>query len=132
MNTYETTLKVSKKHLDDLNHVNNVHYVQWVQNIAKAHWQKNAPEAIQSKYFWVLITHFIEHKAEALLNDLIQVKTYISKNEGVTCVRIVEIFNKTTNKLLAKSETKWCFITSKTKRPTRITQEIKNLFSISS
>lgn len=129
MNTYETTLKVTQEHLDDLNHVNNVHYVQWVQNVAKAHWEANAPEAIKNQYFWVLLTHFIEHKAEALLNDIIHVKTYISKNEGVTCHRIVEILNKTTNKLLAKSETKWCFITSKTKRPTRITSEIVNLFT---
>ena len=129
MDTYETTLQVTKDHLDELNHVNNVQYVHWVQNIAKAHWQAAASKAIQNKYFWVLITHFIEHKAEALLNDLIHVKTYIAKNEGATCIRIVEILNKTTNKLLAKSETKWCFIASQSKRPTRITPEIVNLFN---
>ena len=29
---------VLKKHLDDLNHVNNVQYLYWAQEIAKSHW----------------------------------------------------------------------------------------------
>ena len=29
---------VSKQHLDDLNHVNNVQYLYWAQEVAKAHW----------------------------------------------------------------------------------------------
>ena len=35
--------QVIKEHLDDLNHVNNVQYLYWAQEIAKAHWQKIKP-----------------------------------------------------------------------------------------
>ena len=31
---------VNKEHLDDLNHVNNVQYLYWAQEIAKTHWDK--------------------------------------------------------------------------------------------
>ena len=31
--TYEYDLQVKNKHLDDLDHVNNVQYLQWVQDI---------------------------------------------------------------------------------------------------
>lgn len=129
MKTFETSLVVLPKHIDDLNHVNNVHYVQWVQDIAKAHWQSKASVNIQTKYSWFLLSHFIEYKSAAFLNDTINLKTYIAKAEGVTYTRVVEMHNATTNKLLAKSETKWCFINAKTERPSRIPQEIVNLFS---
>jgi len=41
---------------------------------------------------------------------------------------MLEIFNASTNKLLVKSETKWCFMDKKTYRPTRILAEVANLF----
>ena len=128
MKTYETTFVVTKEHIDDLNHVNNVHYVQWVQDIAKAHWQSKASDDLQNRYSWFLLSHFIEYKGAAFLNDIISLKTYIAKAEGVTYTRIVEMHNATTNKLLVKSETKWCFINAKTQRPTRIPHEIVDLF----
>ena len=128
MKTYETTLVVTKEHIDDLNHVNNVHYVQWVQDIAKAHWQSKASVELQTKYSWFLLSHFIEYKGAAFLNDIIKLKTYIAKAEGVKYTRIVEMYNASTNKLLAKSETKWCFMNAKTQRPSRIPLEIVDLF----
>ena len=38
MTVFEVTHTVISDDLDDLLHVNNVRYVQWVQDIAKAHW----------------------------------------------------------------------------------------------
>jgi acyl-CoA thioester hydrolase len=129
MQTYQTEITVTEGDLDELNHVNNIRYVEWVQDIAKAHWQLNVPSKIKEQYFWVLIKHFIEYKSEALLNDVIILKTYIEKSGGVKSKRIVEIINKQTSKLIAKSETTWCLLDSETKRPTRITTEITDLFS---
>ncbi|WP_418511895.1 hypothetical protein [Corallibacter sp.] len=37
--------------------------------------------------------------------------------------------NQKSNKLLAKSETTWCFMNRKTMRPTRITEDVINLFN---
>lgn len=128
MKTFETFLTVTNDDLDDLNHVNNVRYVQWVQEIAKEHWMTFASEEIREAYFWVMLTHFIEYKRPAFLDDVIKLKTYIIKSEGVTCTRVVEIINKTTNKLLAKSETTWCFISSKSLKPARITDEVFKIF----
>lgn len=128
MPIYETILTVEEKHLDDILHVNNVHYVQWVQDIAKLHWERNATEAILKKYFWVLTTHTIDYKNSAFLGDTILVRTYVSKYKAAVCHRIVEIIDKTTDTLLATSETKWCLIDNDTKRPTRITKEIAELF----
>lgn len=128
MQNYQTEVTVTKDDLDELNHVNNIRYVEWVQDIAKAHWQLAVPSKIKDTYFWVLIKHCIEYKSEALLHDVVVLKTYIEKSAGVKSKRIVEITNKQTEKLIAKSETTWCLMDSETKRLTRITAEITNLF----
>ncbi|AUC83681.1 thioesterase [Lacinutrix sp. Bg11-31] len=129
MQVFTQTLIVAKEDLDELNHVNNVRYIDWVNNIAKSHWLEKASKNITDNYFWVLLSHTIDYKKPAFLNDGLLLKTYVTKAEGVTSIRIVEILNAKTNILLAKSETKWCFIDSKTLKPTRITEEIKKLFS---
>lgn len=129
MQSFESQITVSQDDLDNLNHVNNVRYVQWVQDVAEKHWNENATPQMLSDYFWILLKHNIEYKNPAVLGDEIQLKTYIKESGGVTCVRIVEIFNKNSNKLLAVSETKWCLVSQKNMRPSRITDEIRLLFS---
>lgn len=128
MKIYEQIIQVKPDDLDELDHVNNVRYIQWVNDIAKAHWSKLATQDMLQNYFWVLINHYIMYKSQAILNDNILLKTFVKSSEGVTSTRIVEIYNNDTQKLLATSETNWCFIDSKTKKPTRINSEIINLF----
>ncbi len=128
MQTFEKTIIVSKDDLDQLNHVNNVRYVQWVQDIAEAHWLKNAPKTILDSYFWVMLSHNIQYKGEALLGDELTVKTFVSKSEGLTSIRHVEITNNANDKLIVTSETKWCFMNTATKKPARIPAEVAKLF----
>ncbi|WP_353778585.1 acyl-ACP thioesterase domain-containing protein [Winogradskyella sp. 3972H.M.0a.05] len=129
MQVFEQELTVSQEDLDDLNHVNNVVYLQWVQDIAKTHWLKNANEALLRNYFWVVISHNIEYKSSALLHDKLLLKTYVSESKGVTSTRIVNIYNKQNNNLLVTCETKWCLMSIATKKPARITEEIATLFN---
>ena len=68
------------------------------------------------------------YKSQAVLNDTLQIKTYVLESKGVTSTRIVEIYNDVTKKLIVKSETKWCFMCSNTTKPTRIIPEVANLF----
>ncbi len=128
MQTFEKTNTVSQDDLDQLNHVNNVRYVQWVQDIAEAHWLKNAPKTILDSYFWVMLSHNIQYKGEALLGDELTVKTFVSKSEGLTSIRHVEITNNANDKLIVTSETKWCFMNTATKKPARIPAEVAKLF----
>lgn len=129
MQIFQKTITVTKDDLDQLNHVNNVRYVQWVQDIAEKHWLQNTSQDILENYFWVLVSHHIEYKSQAVLGDQLNIKTYVSKSEGVTSIRHFEIFNQNNGKLITTSETKWCFMDAKTKRPTRITPEIAALFN---
>jgi acyl-CoA thioester hydrolase len=126
---FEKTRIVTIDDLDQLNHVNNVRYVQWVQDIAEEHWLKNASKVITDNYFWVLVSHHIEYKNQAVLNDELIIKTYVTESEGVSSLRHVNIVNKVSNQLIVTSETKWCFMSMSSKRPTRIPAEIATLFN---
>ena len=129
MKTLEKEIAVSENDLDDLNHVNNVIYIHWVQEIAKNHWKSLVSNEIIKNYYWVLLEHQIKYLNPALLNDKIMIKTYIEKTEGIRSNRIVEIYNSNNDKLLVKSKTIWCLINAKTNKPNRITDEIRKAFN---
>ncbi len=129
MKVLEKKILVSKNDLDDLNHVNNVVYIQWIQKIAKEHWEKLASNEILDNYYWVLLEHQIKYLYPALLDDKIRVKTYIDSTEKIKSSRIVEIYNNDTNRLLVNSRTIWCLINSKTNKPVRIPDEIRQVFN---
>ncbi|OUR95059.1 thioesterase [Flavobacteriales bacterium 34_180_T64] len=129
MQIFEFIIRVTEDDLDQLNHVNNVRYVQWVQDIAGKHWISKAPQSICDNYYWVMLSHHIKYKGQAIIGDELLLKTYIKKLDGLTCTRIVEIYNSRTNKLLTSSETLWCFISTHTKKPVRITEEIRDLIN---
>jgi len=129
MKVLEKEILVSKNDLDDLNHVNNVVYIQWIQKIAKEHWEKLASNEILDNYYWVLLEHQIKYLYPALLDDKIRIKTYIDSTEEIKSSRIVEIYNNDTNRLLVNSRTIWCLINSKTNKPVRIPGEIRQVFN---
>lgn len=129
METYEHTIIVKNEDLDELNHVNNVRYVQWINDIAKAHWNEKATSSMLKQYYWVVLEHNIKYKNPAVLGDTILLKTYVTKAEGVTSTRIVEILNKDNGKLIVKAESNWCLISRDTNRPTRIPQDLSRLFN---
>ena len=128
MKNFEAQIKVSTEDLDELNHVNNVQYVNWVNDVAKWHWEQNASKTILNKYYWVVLSHNIEYKSSAFLNDELDIITFVKKSEGVKSVRIVEIYNSKTKKQIIRSETIWCLMDKKFNRPTRIPSVIVNLF----
>ncbi|MFN0729402.1 acyl-CoA thioesterase [Polaribacter gochangensis] len=113
---------VTKDEIDTLNHVNNVVYVQWIQDISTKHWNdltKNSPDL---HFVWVVTRHEIDYKGQALLGDKITFKTWVGETKGVTSVRHVEILKG--NKLLVKAQTIWCMLHAETLKPARITESV--------
>jgi len=129
MKVYEKEIKVTADDLDDLKHVNNVRYVQWIQDISKEHWVFVTPDELSQNIFWVVRNHTINYKNSAVLGDLINVRTYIKETKGALSVRSVEMFNQKTNQLLVSALTEWCLLSADTLKPLRVSQEIVKMFS---
>ena len=120
------SFKVEKNDIDTLNHVNNIAYLKWVQDISEMHWNTLASKEIKESCIWVVLRHEIDYLNQAYDNDLISCYTWIEKNEGVRSIRIVHIYRN--EKLLAKSRTTWCLLDAKSLKPKRFTKEIMELF----
>ena len=52
--TFEMELVAKAEHIDELGHVNNAVWVQWIQHIAVAHWHAIADPAHDQAYFLFL------------------------------------------------------------------------------
>ncbi len=126
---FEQRRQVTNGEIDDLNHVNNVVYVQWANDIAIKHWLTVAPQEMLDQYDWVMIKHCIEYKRSAVLGDPIYIRTQVGRATNVRYERFIEIYHESTNELLAKTTSDWCAIDKKGK-PVRISRELRNIFEI--
>lgn len=125
---YSKEIKVSQKAIDEVGHVNNVVFLEWILMISEEHWNKTIPEKIRKNYFWVVLNHFIEYKNPAFENDVLLIKTSVEEMQGVKSKRNVEIRKKKNDQLLVRATTLWCLIDAETKRPKRITEEMSKDF----
>lgn len=123
---YRKTIFVEDHHLDDLQHVNNVVFLQWVQDMAGEHWLSKSSRAFNDAFYWVVIDHYIRYKGQAFLGDELVAETYVEKNEGVRSLRVVEFFKD--GKMIVQAKTNWCLISRDTNRPSRIPGEVDKLF----
>tara|TARA_B100001093_G_scaffold390026_1_gene376300 strand:- start:467 stop:856 length:390 start_codon:yes stop_codon:yes gene_type:complete len=128
MSNFEQFLRVKSEDLDHLDHVNNVRYLEWIQKLARNHWEAVTTTSQREKNIWVVLKHEINYKSSAFLGDYLKLSTSVKKNHGIINVRKVEISNVNTNKLIVKSKTKWCLIDPSTKKPKRIPDDILTIF----
>lgn len=128
MTPFEIQLTVTKDHIDDLNHVNNVVYLQWVQDIANMHWDTLREGHDTSDYVWVVLRHELDYSGQAVLGDVITVRTWVGETAGIKSIRHVEFYKG--EKLLVKTQTFWCLVDSKTLRPKRITGDILKVLAL--
>ncbi len=121
---------VTPQDIDELNHVNNLVFLQWCLDAAQSHWTAKTSLSQQQKYSWVVIEHSISYKAAAFLNQELILQTWVEKSEGVKSERHYHIMRKSDNKTLIHAKTLWCLVDSNTQRPLKIPEEITNLFVI--
>jgi acyl-CoA thioester hydrolase len=127
---FEMTVPVLPGDIDEQNHVNNIVYLRWVQDIAIAHWRAIANRQAQGKIGWVVLRHEIDYKMPSTLGDEIVLRTWVGKATRLTFERFTEIRRKSDGQLLSQARTLWCPVNTKTGRPVRVSAEVRAQFSI--
>jgi len=128
---YSKTYKIPKSAIDENGHVNNVAYVQWMQDIAVEHYSSiggviaQGPDAT-----WVVREHKIEYLLPAFAGEEIEIKTWVETVRRVRSLRKYEFVRKTDGKVLVRGETDWVFVDVKTGTPRAIPEEVSRVFSI--
>ncbi len=124
---------VTQDVIDENEHVNNVAYVQWMQEVAILH--SNAVGCTRELYHrvgggWVIRSHSIEYKAAAFEGDEIELYSWVSNMKKISSLRKYKFVHKESQKVLAVAETNWVYYNLKTNRPCAIHDEVKGAFNV--
>jgi len=115
-------IKVSVDDIDTLDHVNNLVYVKWMDDIATTHWNFLTKDNPLPQYVWVVMRHEINYLKQAGLGDEITVKTWVGETRGITSIRFMEFYKDSI--LLVKAKTTWAMLDAKTFKPSRIRENV--------
>ena len=129
MEPFEIQFRAAPEDIDDLNHVNNIVYLRWVQAAAVAHWQSIASPQAQQETVWVVLRHEIDYKSPALVDEFVTARTWVGMAKGLIFERHTEIVRDQEPRLLARARTLWCPVSTETGRPKRIDRKLRAQFS---
>jgi acyl-CoA thioester hydrolase len=128
---FSKTFFIPQSAIDENGHVNNVAYVQWMQDIAVEHYSSiGGVEAQGYDATWVVREHRIEYLLPAYAGQEIEVKTWVENIRRVRSLRKYEFVRKSDSKVLVKGETDWVFVDTKTGKPLPIPEKVSKVFSV--
>ena len=126
---YTHRFVVGAQAIDARNHINNLQYLQWCMEAAEAHWEQEASLELRNSYMWYVLRHTIDYKVPGFLGEELQIQTWVNTAEGVRSEREFRISRPKDGAVLVSAKTLWCLLDAKTGKPTKITEEIRTLFS---
>jgi acyl-CoA thioester hydrolase len=129
---YSFEIEVKPGDVDRNGHVNNVVYIQWMQDAAIAHARASgctkASQAVGAS--WVVRTHHIEYLTPLFAGDKVTVLTWPANFQRVRSVRKYKFVRAQDGAVIARAETDWVFVNATTGRPQSIPEEVKNTLPV--
>lgn len=121
---YSKTFTAGPAHIDELGHVNNAVWIQWVQDIATDHWNAVADPAAVEAYVWVVTRHEIDYRGNVGPGAQVVGTTWIpGEPKGARFDRCVE-FRDAEGRLLVSVVSTWAMIDKITGRLQRIRADV--------
>ena len=121
---FEMVLTAEPEHIDELGHVNNAVWVQWIQQVAVAHWYSVASREHNDAYYWVVVRHEIDYLRAAVEGDVVTGRTWVGEApKGARFNRHME-FVGADGKVLVRANTQWAIIDKAAGRPIRVPPEV--------
>ena len=109
--------------IDELGHVNNAVWVQWIQDLATSHWQAAARAEDIVHYFWVVVRHEIDYRGNIAAGETVTGETWIEPPaRGATSRRRVE-FRQGDGSVIVSALTTWAMLDRAGQRLVRVRPE---------
>ncbi len=110
--------------IDELGHVNNAVWVQWIQEVALAHWYSVAATEHQDDYVWVVVRHEIDYLRAAFEGDVLTASTWVGEApKGARFDRHMEFVGED-GKVRVRARTHWAIIDKASGRPIRVPPDV--------
>ena len=121
---FVTTLTALPEHIDEMGHVNNAVWVQWLQEVATRHWQATADPAHVDTYVWVVNRHEIDYRGNVQAGDTVTATTWVGdSSRGARFDRFVE-FMGPDGKIKVSAKSTWVIVDRVSGRILRIPPEV--------
>jgi len=129
-NSYTKTITIPPAAIDENGHVNNVVYVQWMQDIAVEHYASAGGVTAQGENAtWVVREHKVEYLQPAFAGQEIEIRTWVEDARRVRSLRKYEFVRKADGVVLVRGETDWVFVDARSGRPLPIPQAVIELLA---
>ena len=130
---FDVRREVLPEEIDELDHVNNLHYLAWTQAAAKAHsaavgWPW--PRYLEIGGTWVVRSHAIEYLRPARRGDAVVIRTWVTEMGKVHSLRKYQIVREADEALLATAQTQWVFVTLTTQSLARVPEILRGAFPV--
>jgi acyl-CoA thioester hydrolase len=123
---------IPKNAVDENGHVNNVNYVQWMQDAAVRHYEAMGGRQITIDLgaTWVVRSHTVEYLRPAFAGEHIKVLTWVANMRRVRSLRRYQFVRMEDEQLLVRGETDWVFVNINDGSPRAIPPEVAALFTL--
>ncbi len=129
-NRHTLTFTAGPEHIDELGHVNNAVWVNWIQDMATAHWEAVAPLAHQQAYVWVVTRHEIDYRGNIAQGESVDAVTFLPEGPtGARFDRRVD-FTNAAGKIIVSAKTTWALIDRASGRLMRVPKDVAAPFMI--
>jgi len=121
---YQCSIEVPAEDIDGNGHLNNVAYLQWMNEIALLHFEALGGPDVTALLgaTWVARSHRIEYLRPVLEGDRLTLKTWISSLRGARSHRGYRF--EAGDLQVAEGETEWVLVDIETGRPRKIPLEM--------
>ena len=124
MSRFSMSFTAQPEHIDELGHVNNAVWVQWIQAIAGAHWEAVVPPEHAAAHVWVVTRHEIDYRGNVVAGETVTAETWVpNPPKGARFDRHVR-FLDAGGRVKVEAVTTWALIDRATGRLLRVTPEI--------
>jgi acyl-CoA thioester hydrolase len=124
MARFTMTITAGPEDIDVLGHVNNAVWVQWIQDVAVAHWEALAPAEQREAYVWVVTRHEIDYRGNVAAGETVTAETWVGEPpRGARFDRHVR-FTGPDGKVRVEAKTTWALIDVASGRLMRVPAEM--------
>ncbi|MBB3764562.1 acyl-CoA thioesterase [Sphingomicrobium lutaoense] len=121
---FEALIRARSEDIDELGHVNNATWVQWIQKVATTHWESVATQAQQQDYIWVVTRHEIDYLRPLRDGEEATARTWVGDApRGARFDRLME-FIGADGRPLVNARTSWAIIDRASGRPIRVPRDV--------
>ena len=130
---YSHRFNVPADAIDVNRHANNIEYLRWMQDVAMAHsaavgWPME--RYLKERCSWVIRSHFIEYLRPALLDDPINLLTWVADMGERSSQRKYLFWRERDRHVIARAETSWVFVDIRAGLPRPISDGVREAFAI--